>query len=104
MEPIWPRGRGHCQASRIGRVNYAIEKAGMSTRVRMPRDCAHYLHSGITAGKAALMLIAFSTAILTLLEVGRLAKDDSVLIHYTSGTTGQACLQIAQSVGYTKIL
>jgi acyl transferase domain-containing protein/NADPH:quinone reductase-like Zn-dependent oxidoreductase/SAM-dependent methyltransferase len=85
------------------RVIYAVEKAGMGTHVRMPRECAHAISSGMAAGDAASMPIAFSTAILTLLDVGRLRKEDSVLIHCASGATGQACLQIAQSLGCANI-
>ncbi|KXJ92221.1 polyketide synthase [Microdochium bolleyi] len=85
------------------RVIYAVDKAGMGTHVRMQREYAHAIPSGMAAGDAASMPIAFSTAILTLLEVGRLRKDDSVLIHCASGATGQALLQIAQNQGCTDI-
>ncbi|KAI0406425.1 polyketide synthase [Xylaria palmicola] len=96
-------GSGVSNLSVGDRVFYAVDKAGMSTHVRMPRACAHRLPDGITAAEAASMPIAFSTAILSLLEMGRLRKDDSVLVHCASGAAGQACVQVAQSVGCTNL-
>lgn len=81
------------------RVFYAVEKAGMATSVMMPSKCAHRIPAGLDAASAASMPIAYSTAILSLVEVGRLQKGDSVLIHSASGAAGQACVQIAQDIG-----
>lgn len=81
------------------RVFYAVDKAGMATSVTMPSKCAHRIPAGLDAASAASMPIAYSTAIRTLIEVGKLQKGDSVLIHSASGAAGQACVQIAQDIG-----
>jgi NADPH:quinone reductase-like Zn-dependent oxidoreductase/NADP-dependent 3-hydroxy acid dehydrogenase YdfG len=48
---------------------------------------------------AASIPIAFATAYHGLVEIARLQKDQTVLIHSASGGVGQAALQIAQSIG-----
>lgn len=80
-------------------VFYAIESAGMATSVRMSSKCAHKIPDGLDAAEAASMPVAYSTAIMCLIEVGRLRKEDSILIHSASGAAGQACIQIAQHIG-----
>ncbi|KAH8201465.1 hypothetical protein TruAng_004389 [Truncatella angustata] len=81
------------------RVFYAIDKAGMANFVRMPVTCAHKIPDNLDFAEAASLPIAYSTAIMSLLDVGRLQKGESVLIHSASGAVGQACISIAQNVG-----
>ncbi len=49
--------------------------------------------------EAAALPIAFLTAQHALVHVGRLAKDESVLVHAGAGGVGLAAIQVAQSIG-----
>ncbi len=49
--------------------------------------------------EAAALPIAFLTAQHALVHVGRLAKEESVLIHAGAGGVGLAAIQVAQSIG-----
>ncbi len=51
--------------------------------------------------EAASIPIVFLTAHHALLNIGRLCKDDSVLIHAGAGGVGLAAIQVARSVGAT---
>lgn len=81
------------------RVFYAVEKAAMATAVTMPSKCAHKLPAGLDAVAAASLPIAYSTALRSLVDVGRLQQGESVLVHSASGAAGQACVQLAQALG-----
>ncbi|KAI0133897.1 putative polyketide synthase [Xylariales sp. AK1849] len=81
------------------RVFYAVDKAGMANFVRMPGACAHRIPEGLDPVEAASLPIAYITAILSLIEVGRLQKGETVLIHSASGAVGQACVLLAQHIG-----
>lgn len=47
----------------------------------------------------ASMPVAYSTAIISIIEIGRLRRGETVLIHNASGAVGQACIMIVQQVG-----
>jgi acyl transferase domain-containing protein/NADPH:quinone reductase-like Zn-dependent oxidoreductase len=81
------------------RVFYAVDKAGMATSVQIPSACAHRIPKGLDITEAAGLPVAYSTALLCLLDVGRLQKGERILIHSASGAAGQACVQIAQHIG-----
>lgn len=81
------------------RVFYAVDKAGMANFVRMPGTCAHKIPDSLDFAEAASLPIAYSTAIMSLVDVGQLQKGESVLIHSASGAVGQACVSIAQNIG-----
>ncbi|KAL8999566.1 MAG: hypothetical protein Q9169_001655 [Polycauliona sp. 2 TL-2023] len=81
------------------RVFYIIHQAGMANFVRMPSSRAHRLPEGLDMVDAASLPIAYSTAIVSMIEIGRLRKGQTVLIHSASGAVGQACIMIAQHIG-----
>jgi acyl transferase domain-containing protein/acyl carrier protein len=49
--------------------------------------------------EAATIPVAFATAYYSLMQLGKLSKDDRVLIHAAAGGVGMAAVQIAQWVG-----
>ena len=71
---------------------FATEKICQADAVRKVPD-------GISNDEAASIPIAFVTAYYSLIEVGRLGKDENVLIHAAAGGVGQAAIQIAQMLG-----
>ena len=49
--------------------------------------------------RAAALPVVYCTAYYALLNIGRLKKDESVLIHSAAGGVGQAAITLAQSMG-----
>ncbi|CAI6339136.1 unnamed protein product [Periconia digitata] len=81
------------------RVFYVLEKGGMATTLRLPSAYVHRIPKELSAIEAASLPVAYSTALMSLVDVARLRKGESVLIHSASGGTGQACVQVAQHLG-----
>jgi NADPH:quinone reductase-like Zn-dependent oxidoreductase/acyl transferase domain-containing protein len=69
------------------------------TRMRVPDTDAYVLPERISLVAAASIPTAFRTAYYCLIELARLQKGESILIHRASGATGQAAIQIAQKLG-----
>lgn len=85
---------------RVGdRVFYMVHEAGMANFVRIPSSRAHRLPERLGTVAAASMPVAYSTAIISVLEVGRLRRGESILVHSASGAVGQACIMVAQQAG-----
>lgn len=81
------------------RVFYVINEGGMANFVRMSSVRAHRIPESLAMVDAASLPIVFSTAIMSVIEIGRLRKGQSLLIHSASGAVGQACIMIAQKIG-----
>ncbi|KAI0543419.1 putative polyketide synthase [Xylaria curta] len=77
----------------------APEGGAFSTYKKMPFWQAAKVPDNITITDAASLPLAYSIAVLALLRNGRLAKNDTVLIHAAAGAVGQACIVLAQHVG-----
>lgn len=69
------------------------------TRIRVKEAQAIKIPDNMSFVEAASIPTAFCTAFYSLIEVGRLQKEESVLIHAGSGGTGQAAIQVAAHVG-----
>ncbi|KAI0456999.1 putative polyketide synthase [Xylaria acuta] len=76
-----------------------LEGSAFSTYKKMPFWQAAKIPDGISITDAASLPLAYSIAVLALLRNGRLAKDDTVLIHTAAGAVGQACVVLAQHIG-----
>ncbi|KAF2106034.1 hypothetical protein BDV96DRAFT_607692 [Lophiotrema nucula] len=70
-----------------------------SSSVHCHEDLIVKLPDFVTFAEAAKLPTNFVTAYHALVEVGRLSKGESVLIHAGAGGTGQAAVQIAQLFG-----
>ena len=81
------------------RVFYISNEGGFASHVQIPGVSAHRIPNDLSAADAATIPIAYSTAIMCLIPIGRLTKGESVLIHAASGAVGQACIVIAQHLG-----
>ncbi|KAL8673560.1 MAG: hypothetical protein Q9168_002014 [Polycauliona sp. 1 TL-2023] len=80
-------------------VFYIVHEAGMANFVRIPSLRAHRLPRGLNMIDAASLPIAYSTAIMSIVECGRLRKGQSILVHSATGAVGQACIMIARHIG-----
>ncbi|KAL8640877.1 MAG: hypothetical protein Q9226_008697 [Calogaya cf. arnoldii] len=69
------------------------------TRIRIKEDQAVKIPDSMSFVEAASIPTAFTTAYYSLIDVARLQKNESVLIHAASGGTGQAAIQIAALTG-----
>nr|POF16687.1 highly reducing polyketide synthase azab [Quercus suber] len=81
------------------RVFYVISEGGMANFVRISSVRAHKIPDGLAMVDAASLPIVFSTAIMSIIEIGRLREGQTVLIHSASGAVGQACIMIAKHIG-----
>ncbi|KAI1345755.1 hypothetical protein F5Y01DRAFT_320442 [Xylaria sp. FL0043] len=68
----------------------------MRTYIRSPECCVHALPASMTLEEGVTIPIAYATAYQSLIEVARLQKGESVLIHAAAGGLGQALIQIAK--------
>lgn len=70
-----------------------------ASRVRVRGDTVGKLTSQMSFTAGASIPVIFATAYHALVEVGRLEKDHTVLIHSAAGGVGQAAIAIAQWIG-----
>ncbi|KKY13349.1 putative lovastatin nonaketide synthase [Diplodia seriata] len=77
----------------------SAECGTFQTYARTPRDAAIKIPEGMDFTVAAGLPVAFSLAYYSLVEVGRLKKRETCLIHAAAGGVGQAAVQIAKSQG-----
>ncbi|KAK6858910.1 Highly reducing polyketide synthase ACRTS2 [Apiospora arundinis] len=71
------------------RVLFQVDDGAWSTFVKTDAGRVHKLPDGLDAAEAAGMPVVHCTAIVSLIEVGRLRKGESVLIHAASGVWGK---------------
>lgn len=91
-------GAGCSQFQRGDRV-IVLDSECYRTRVRVKENQAVKIPDSMSFVEAASIPTTFSTAYYSLIEVARLQKEDSVLIHAGSGGTGQAAIQLAAHIG-----
>ncbi|RYP73400.1 hypothetical protein DL771_003668 [Monosporascus sp. 5C6A] len=82
------------------RVFYGALKGGsFATHIQVPSWMACKIPDGFSSVDAAGISVAYSTAIMALMRIGRLRKGESVLVHAASGAVGQACIVLARYLG-----
>ncbi|KAJ5578008.1 uncharacterized protein N7459_006972 [Penicillium hispanicum] len=77
----------------------AMSPGSLSTYTRCPSSCAWVIPYDMSFEIGASIPAVFCTAYYSLIDLGRLTQDESVLIHAAAGGVGQAAIIIAQSVG-----
>ena len=77
----------------------ALHGGSFTTHMQMPSWHACKIPEGFTAAEAAGISVAYSTAVMSVMRIGRLQQGESVLIHAASGAVGQACIVLARHVG-----
>lgn len=77
----------------------ALEAGSIATYVKLPGWMTCKIPEGFTSAETAGISVAYSTAIMSLIHIGRLRKGESILIHAASGAVGQACIVLARHIG-----
>ncbi|KAI1864983.1 uncharacterized protein JN550_008529 [Neoarthrinium moseri] len=77
----------------------AMTQGAFATTTRTKASFAFKLPAGMTFEAGASLPLAYSTAYYSLIELGRLQDDESVLIHAAARAVGQAAISLAQMIG-----
>jgi NADPH:quinone reductase-like Zn-dependent oxidoreductase len=77
----------------------AMSPGSLSTYTRCAASCAWVIPDNMSFEVAASIPAVFCTAYYSLVDLGRLVQDESVLIHAAAGGVGQAAIIISQSIG-----
>ncbi|KAI0914186.1 ketoacyl-synt-domain-containing protein [Ustulina deusta] len=77
----------------------AITQGAFATSVRTKGAFAFKLPGDVSLEAGATMPLAYVTAYQSLVELGRLRHDETVLIHAGAGAVGQAAINLAQMIG-----
>ncbi|KAF8850740.1 hypothetical protein BDZ45DRAFT_184816 [Acephala macrosclerotiorum] len=70
-----------------------------STFARTKEACVAGIPDEITFEKAAGMPVIYCTALYCLVDIARLQRGESILIHAATGGVGQAAITLAQNIG-----
>lgn len=84
---------------KIGDRVFGIAPGAFASQVQVPRDFLVATPNGLSDVEAAAMPLVFVTAYHALVEVGRLARGQRVLIHAASGGLGLAAIALAKKLG-----
>ncbi|KAJ5247158.1 hypothetical protein N7468_002141 [Penicillium chermesinum] len=77
----------------------AMSPGCLSTYTRCHSSCAWVIPYDMPFHVAASIPAVFCTAYYSLVELGNLKRDESVLIHAAAGGVGQAAIIVSQSIG-----
>lgn len=77
----------------------AAEGSAFATYKRLAAWQAAKVPAALSTIEAAGLPLAYTIAVLALLETARLAPGETVLIHNAAGAVGQACVVLARHVG-----
>lgn len=64
-------------------------------------DCCNIIPDALSWEEGAALPIVWTTVYYSLVDMGRLAKGESILIHSAAGAVGQAAILLAQHIGAT---
>jgi acyl transferase domain-containing protein/NADPH:quinone reductase-like Zn-dependent oxidoreductase len=84
---------------KVGDRVAAMTQGAFATTTRTKASFAFKLPSDMSFEAGASLPLAYSTAYYSLIELGRLQEDESVLIHAAARAVGQAAISLAQMIG-----
>lgn len=84
---------------KVGDRVAAMTQGAFATTTRTKAAFAFKLPSDMSFETGASLPLAYSTAYYSLIELGRLQEDESVLIHAAARAVGQAAISLAQMIG-----
>lgn len=90
---------GDVKNLKVGDRVAAMTQGAFATTTRTKASLAFKLPSDMTFEAGASLPLAYSTAYYSLIELGRLQEDESVLIHAAARAVGQAAISLAQMIG-----
>ncbi|KAG5930610.1 Type I Iterative PKS [Claviceps africana] len=77
----------------------SLEGSAFSTYKKIPAWHAAPVPAHMSSSDAASTPLAYSLAVLALIQTARLRKGETVLIHSAAGAVGQACVAVARHIG-----
>lgn len=77
----------------------ALAAGAFATVVRCPASCVVKIPEKVAFKVAASLPVISTTVVHSLMNVARLQKDDSILIHAAAGGVGQVAIMISRSIG-----
>ena len=77
----------------------AVAPGGLTTLAVTKSSLVVKIPDSLSLDDAATMPIVFTTALQSLVHVGRIRKGQTVLIHSVCGGTGHAAVQLCQNAG-----
>ncbi|KAI0152762.1 putative polyketide synthase [Xylariaceae sp. FL1272] len=83
------------------KVTVATSRSPYASRTRANGNLVYPIPASMSFNDAATIPVSFATAYYGLIDIARLGKGQSILIHAASGALGQAAIQIAQHIGAT---
>lgn len=83
----------------VGDRVVTIEKGLLANRIHAPVKRVVKIPEALTFEEAATMPVVFATTVYSLLEIGKLQRGQSILIHSAAGGVGIACIQLAKHIG-----
>lgn len=83
------------------RVMALLGGGGYAEQVAVPQECLMPVPDGISLKTAAAIPEAWLTAYSNMIEIGRLAAGETVLIHAAASGVGTAAVQLAKAWGAT---
>ncbi|KAI9692407.1 MAG: Type I Iterative PKS [Bathelium mastoideum] len=89
----------HVESLSVGDRVMTVERKTLATLITTTEPYCIKIPDNLSDEEASTMLIPYATAWHSLMDVGRLEKGQSVLIHSACSGVGLAALQIAQMVG-----
>ncbi|ETS77113.1 hypothetical protein PFICI_10987 [Pestalotiopsis fici W106-1] len=84
---------------KVGDRVAAMTQGGFATSTRTKATFAFKMPNDMSFETGASLPLAYSTAYYSLIELGRLQEDESVLIHAAARAVGQAAISLAQMIG-----
>ncbi|KAL0467730.1 polyketide synthase [Neurospora intermedia] len=86
-------------AFKVGDRVAALTQGAFATRTRATASLAIKVPGHISFEAAATLPLGYCAAYYSLVDVGRLAEGETVLIHQAAGAVGQAAICLAQVIG-----
>ena len=84
---------------RVGDRVAVLKNGTFANKIQCPVERAHHIPSTLNFKDAATIPLVYLTSMYSLIDIGRLSKGQSVLIHSAAGGVGLASIQLAQWIG-----
>lgn len=84
---------------RVGDRIAILKNGTFANKIQCPVERAHHIPSNMSFKDAATIPLVYLTCMYSLIDIGRLSKHQSVLIHSAAGGVGLASIQLAQWIG-----
>ena len=84
---------------RVGDRVAVLKNGTFANKIQCPVERAHHIPSNLSFKDAATIPLVYLTSLYSLIDIGRLSKGQSLLIHSAAGGVGLASIRLAQWIG-----